>query len=75
MKIELRWLNCILVDAAIAGLDPRVALEKVGSDAHSPIWLLAAENITRILVFSVPILLGTWIPFLLIFLSTLFTGL
>ena len=32
-------------------------MEKVISDANSPAWLLAAENITRIIVFAFPLVL------------------
>jgi len=32
-------------------------LEKVISDANSPPWLLAAENVTRIIVFTFPLVL------------------
>jgi hypothetical protein len=61
MKMELSLLNCfwlilpLLVWNLIPGLrinDPRVT-----SDAHSPQWLLIAENVFRILVFALPVLI------------------
>ncbi len=61
MKIELRWLNCfwLLVPLLIWNvvLTPRITIKEIISDAHSPNWLLAAENVMRILVFAFPILL------------------
>src|SRR5512145_1943354 len=38
-------------------LGPRLTQEAITSDAHSPAWLLAAENIIRIVVFAFPLLL------------------
>ncbi len=61
MKIELRWLNCfwLLLPLLIwnMALASKITLEQVTSDAHSPSWLLIAENITRIIVFAFPLLL------------------
>jgi hypothetical protein len=61
MKLELRWLNCIWLMAPLLAwhiiLVPKITLDKVISDANSPTWLLAAENIVRILVFAFPLLL------------------
>ena len=34
-----------------------ITLEQVTSDAHSPAWLLTAENITRIIIFAAPLIL------------------
>jgi hypothetical protein len=60
-KIEIRWLNCLwlLVPLLVWNLvlAPKITLEKVVSDAYSPTWLLAAENITRIIIFAFPLLL------------------
>jgi len=61
MKIELRWINCLwlLVPLLVWNtvLAPKITLEQINSDAHSPAWLLMAENITRIVVFAFPLLL------------------
>lgn len=61
MKLELRWLNCLWLIVPLLAwniiLAPKITLQKVVSDANSPPWLLAAENITRILVFVFPLLL------------------
>jgi len=69
MKLELRLLNGILLLLPLLAwnlvLGPRLANEKITSDAHSPQWLLMAENITRIIVFALPLFLplefqGAW---------------
>lgn len=61
MKVEIRWLNCLwlLIPLLVWNLvlAPKITLEKVVSDAHSPTWLLVAENITRIIVFAFPLIL------------------
>jgi len=61
MKLELRWLNCLWLMAPLLVwniiLAPEITLDQVISDANSPTWLLAAENIARILVFAFPLLL------------------
>jgi hypothetical protein len=61
MKFELRWLSCLWLMVPLLVwnivLAPKVTLEKVISDANSPPWLLAAENITRIIVFAFPLVL------------------
>ena len=38
-------------------LGPKITQEAILSDSHSPSWLLLAENITRIFVFALPLLL------------------
>ncbi|MFO7583815.1 MAG: hypothetical protein R6W69_03715 [Anaerolineales bacterium] len=69
MKLELRLLNGFLLLLPLLvwnlALGSHLNLEAVISDAHSPQWLLMAENITRILVFALPLFLplkfkGTW---------------
>ena len=69
MKLELRLLNGFLLLLPLLAwnlaLGPRLALEAIISDAHSPKWLLMAENVSRILVFALPLLLpldfkGDW---------------
>jgi hypothetical protein len=61
MNIELTWLNCFWLMFPLLGwnlvLGPRISDPRVTSDAHSPQWLLMAENVTRILVFTLPLLL------------------
>ena len=61
-KMKIRWSNCFwLVIPLLAwniALAPNLTLEEVISDAHSPAWLLAAENLTRIVVFAFPLLLA-----------------
>jgi len=61
MKLELHWLNCLWLMVPMLAwniiLTPKITLLKVISDANSPTWLLAAENITRMIVFVFPLLL------------------
>jgi hypothetical protein len=61
MKPEVRWLNSLWLIVPLFAwnitLAPKITLTQVVSDFYSPPWLLAAENITRIIVFAFPILL------------------
>jgi hypothetical protein len=61
MKIEFQLLNCFwLIIPLLAWnlvLGPRITDLRVTSDAHSPKSLLIAENLTRIFVFALPVLL------------------
>jgi hypothetical protein len=61
MKLELRLLNCIWLILPLLAwnlvLGPRITQAAITSDAHSPKWLLAAENVVRILVFALPLLI------------------
>jgi len=61
-KMKIRLSNCFwLVIPLLAwniALAPKLTLVEVTSDAHSPAWLLAAENLTRIVVFAFPLLLA-----------------
>lgn len=61
MKLELRFLNGLILLLPLLAwnmaLGPRLTLEAITSDAHSPKWLLMAETITRIIVFSLPLFL------------------
>lgn len=61
MKFELRWLNCFWLMIPLLAwnivLAPRITLDKIVSDSNSPAWILAAEHITRIIVFAFPLLL------------------
>ena len=61
MKFHLTWLNCFLLILPLLAwnlvLGGRFTDPRVTSDAHSPKWLLVAENVTRILVLALPLLI------------------
>jgi len=61
VQLTLTWFNCFLLMIPLLVwnlvLSPRITNLRVTSDANSPGWLLAAENVTRILVFALPLLL------------------
>jgi hypothetical protein len=61
MKIQLTWLNCFWLILPLLAwnlfLGPHIADPRISSDAHFAKWLLAAETITRIVVFAFPLLL------------------
>ena len=61
MKFELRWLNCFLLILPLLAwnifLGPKISDPRITSDAHSPQWLLIAENVARIVVFALPLLM------------------
>ena len=61
MQFRLAWLNGFLLILPLLAwnlaLGPRLSDPRVTSDAHSPGWLLIAENVTRIVVFALPLLL------------------
>jgi hypothetical protein len=61
MKIELSLFNCfwLIVPLLVWNivLGPHVTQEAITSDAHSPKWLLMAENVVRVLVFALPVLM------------------
>jgi hypothetical protein len=61
MKLELRLLNGFLLILPLLAwnlaLGSRLTQEAITSDAHSLKWLLVAENIARVLVFALPLLL------------------
>jgi hypothetical protein len=61
MKFDLRLLNCLWLIVPLLAwnvvLGPRIVQEAITSDAHSPKWLLIAENVVRILVFVLPVLI------------------
>lgn len=61
MQFKLAWLNCLwlIVPLLIWNLayGPKITDPRITSDAHSPSWLLIAENMTRIMVFALPLLL------------------
>jgi hypothetical protein len=57
----LTWRNCLWLMLPLLlwnlFLGPKITDARITSDAHSPAWLLIAENITRIVVFALPLLL------------------
>jgi hypothetical protein len=61
MKMELSVANCFWLILPLLAwniiLGPRVRDTRITSDAHSPKWLLMAENAARILVFGLPLLM------------------
>jgi hypothetical protein len=62
VKLQLTWLSCFLLMLPLLAwnlaLGGRITDPRVTSDVHSPKWLLAAENITRIVVFALPLFLS-----------------
>ncbi len=60
MKVEFRLLNCFLLVLPLLVwnmlLAPRITDSRITSDAHSPAWLLIAENVSRMAVFALPLL-------------------
>jgi hypothetical protein len=61
MKFDIRLLNCLWLMLPLMVwniiLGPRIMDERITSDLHSPKWLLIAENVVRIFVFVLPLLL------------------
>jgi len=61
MTLKLAWLNCFLLILPLLAwnifLGPKITDHRISSDAHSQKWLLLAENIGRILVFTFPLLI------------------
>jgi len=62
VKLELHWLTCLWLMLPLLAfnlvLRARITDPRVTSDAHSPQWLLVAENGTRILIFALPLLIS-----------------
>jgi hypothetical protein len=62
VKLELSLANCFWLILPLLAwniiLGPRVRDTRITSDAHSPKWLLAAENFMRILVFALPLVMA-----------------
>ena len=50
MQLKLAWLNCFLLILPLLAwnifLGPKITDHRITSDAHSPKWLLFAENIS-----------------------------
>jgi hypothetical protein len=61
MKPGLTLLNCFWLILPLLlwnlALGSRITQPAITSDAHSPKWLLIAENISRILVFALPLII------------------
>jgi hypothetical protein len=61
VQFKLAWLNCfwLIVPLLIWNLvyGPKLTDPRIASDANSPAWLLIAENITRMAVFILPLLM------------------
>jgi hypothetical protein len=61
MKIEFQIINCLLLIIPILVwniiLGPRIIDARITSDSASPKWLLIAENVIRIFVFALPLLM------------------
>ncbi len=61
MTMELTLFNCfwLIIPLLIWNivLGPRIKQDAITSDAHSPKWLLVAENTVRVLVFALPVLM------------------
>ena len=61
MKIEFSLFNCFWMIVPLLAWNlafgRRISQDAIISDAHSPKWLLFAENFSRILVFALPLLL------------------
>lgn len=61
MQFKLAWLNCfwLIVPLLIWNLvyGPKLTDPRIASDANSPGWLLIAENIMRMPVFLLPLLI------------------
>lgn len=61
MQFKLTWLNCFWLILPLLAWNlvygPKLTDPRITSDANSPAWLLIAENITRIGVFILPLLM------------------
>ena len=61
MKYQLTWFNSFWLILPLLAwnlvLGPRITQQAITSDAHSPKWLLIAENVIRVLVFALPVLI------------------
>lgn len=61
MNLTLTWFNCFWLIVPILVwnllLGSKITQEQITSDAHSPAWLLGAENLFRLVTFSLPLFL------------------
>ncbi len=61
MQLKVAWLNCLWLMLPLLAWNlvysPKITDPRITSDAHSPAWLLVAENVIRIILFILPLLL------------------
>jgi len=61
VDLKRTWLNCFWLILPLLAwnlvLESHITEEPITSDAHFPKWLLIAENIARILVFAIPLII------------------
>ncbi len=61
MQFKLAWFNCLWLMLPLLAwnlvLGPKITDPRITSDSRSPAWLLIAENITRMVVFMLPLLI------------------
>jgi hypothetical protein len=61
MNLALTWANCFWLLLPILAWNiifgAKITQEQITSDAHSPAWLLGAENIFRLAAFILPLFL------------------
>ena len=61
MKFPPQWVNCLWLMLPILAWNlifgPRLTDPRITSDLNSPKWLLIAENLLRMLVFVLPLLI------------------
>lgn len=62
MKLELHLLNCFWLMLPLLAwnliLGPKISDPRITSDDHSPKGLLIAENVMRMVVFALPLLIS-----------------
>ena len=61
MKLEIQIINCLFLILPLLAWNlifgPKITNARITSDDHSPMWFLAAENILRMAVFILPLLI------------------
>ena len=61
MKLELTWVNSFWLLLPLLAWNiifgSKITQEQIISDAHSPAWLLGAENVFRLITFILPLFL------------------
>lgn len=61
MNLALTWTNCFWLILPLLAWNilfgAKITQEQITSDAHSPAWLLGAENVFRLTTFMLPLLL------------------
>lgn len=65
MEFTFNWLNCLwlIIPLLVWNLvfGPKLSQEALTSDKHVPIWLSVIENMLRMAVFALPVLMAlTW---------------